>query len=215
LNAGTLVINKTTVSGNSASARFDLHHPSFALGGGIYNVGTMFISNATVAGNSAVVFFGNTRISGSGGGIYNIKTVDISNSTVSSNNAVKLGSGGIANDSGTATFQNTIIANNSRGNCDGTMISNGYNLSSDGSCNLSGPGDLNNTDPMIGPLQNNGGPTQTMALPSGSPAIDAGNPSGCTDGHGHLLRTDQRGQPRPDKEDSGGCDMGAYELQTD
>jgi hypothetical protein len=57
------------------------------------------------------------------------------------------------------------------------MTSNGYNFSSDGTCNFSGPGDLNNTDPKLGPLQNNGGPTKTLALPPGSPAIDAGNPS--------------------------------------
>ena len=54
-----------------------------------------------------------------------------------------------------------------------------------------------------------------MALLSASPAIDAGNPSGCADGQGHLLKTDQRGMPRLDKEDSGGCDIGAYESQTD
>jgi len=54
-----------------------------------------------------------------------------------------------------------------------------------------------------------------MALLSGSPAIDAGNPAGCTDGLGHLLKTDQRGMPRPDPEDKGGCDMGAYESQSD
>jgi len=95
------------------------------------------------------------------------------------------------------------------------VTSNGYNLSSDGTCNFYGPGDMNNTNPLLGPLQNNGGPTQTIALPSGSPAIDAGNPAGCTDGSGHLLATDQRGQPRPDKEDTGGCDIGAYESQTD
>jgi hypothetical protein len=95
------------------------------------------------------------------------------------------------------------------------MITDGYNLSSDNTCNLTGPGDLNNANPELGPLQNNGGTTQTMALPSGSPAIDAGNPSGCTDGKGHLLTTDQRGMPRPDKEDTGGCDMGAYESQSD
>jgi hypothetical protein len=52
-------------------------------------------------------------------------------------------------------------------------------------------------------------------LLSGSPAIDAGNPNGCTDGNGNLLKTDQRGMPRPDKEDTGGCDMGAYERQSD
>jgi hypothetical protein len=45
--------------------------------------------------------------------------------------------------------------------------------------------------------------------------IDAGNPNGCTDGHGSLLKTDQRGQPRPDPEGSGGCDIGAFERQSD
>jgi len=80
---------------------------------------------------------------------------------------------------------------------------------------ITGPGDLNNTDPLLGSLQNNGGPTQTMALLSGSPAIDVGNPAGCTDGLGHSLKTDQRGMPRPDPEDKGGCDMGAYESQSD
>jgi hypothetical protein len=94
------------------------------------------------------------------------------------------------------------------------MTSNGYNLSSDGTCNFNSTGDLNNTDPKLGQLGNYGGQTQTMPLLSGSPAIDAGNPSGCTDGQGHLLRTDQRGRPRPDKEDTGGCDMGAYERQS-
>ena len=76
-------------------------------------------------------------------------------------------------------------------------------------------GDLNNMDPKPGPLRNNGGPTQTQALLSGSPAIDGGNPGGCTDGQGHLLKTDQRGMPRPDREDAGGCNMGAYERQSD
>jgi hypothetical protein len=95
------------------------------------------------------------------------------------------------------------------------MTSNGYNLSSDNTCNFNGPGDLNNTDPKLGQLGNYGGPTQTIPLLSGSPAIDAGNLNGCTDGHGRLLKTDQRGKPRPDKEDTAGCDMGACERQKD
>ena len=63
------------------------------------------------------------------------------------------------------TLQNSIVANNS-GDCYArtAITSNGYNLSSDGSCNFSSPGDLNNTDPLLGPLQNNGGQTQTMGL---------------------------------------------------
>jgi len=114
----------------------------------------------------------------------------------------------------TVKLQNSIVANNSGANCGSGVTSMGYNMSSDGSCNFSNSGDRNNTNPLLGPLQNNGGPTQTMALLPGSPAVDAGNPSGCTDGNGHLLTTDQRGMPRPDSEDTGGCDMGAYESQT-
>jgi hypothetical protein len=90
-----------------------------------------------------------------------------------------------------------------------------FSLSSDGTCHLTGPGDVNNTNPRLGALGNYGGPTQTIPLLSGSPAIDAGNPSGCTDRLGHLLKTDQRGLPRPDTEDRSGCDMGAYERQGD
>ena len=95
------------------------------------------------------------------------------------------------------------------------MTSKGYNLSSDNTCAFNAPGDLNNTDPLLEPLRKNGGPTQTQALLSGSLAIDAGNPSGCTDGNGNLLKTDQRGKPRHDKEDTSGCDVGAFERQSD
>jgi hypothetical protein len=203
-NSGTMTINKSTISGNTA------WHPqsntsSRDYGAGIANLqGTLTINNSTISENKA------TYVS-YGGGISNGGTVTISNSTISGNIATH--GGGI---SGSAKIQNTIIANNPNGgNCSGTLISEGYNLSSDSTCNFNGPGDLNNHDPMLGPLQNNGGPTQTMALLPGSLAIDGGNPAGCTDGQGHLLTTDQRGMPRPDKEDSVGCDMGAYESQTD
>jgi hypothetical protein len=203
-NRGTLTIQTTTLSGNVEEARVG----NFGGGGGIRNAGTLTINNSTISGNSA---------GGTGGGIDNFGTLTIHNSTLSGNKASSGGGGGIANSSvATATLQNSIVANSpAGGNCGGTLTSKGYNLSSDSTCNFNKSGDLNNTDPMLGPLQNNGGPTQTMALPAGSPAIDAGNPSGCTDSHGHLLKTDQRGRPRPDKEDTGGCDMGAYERQSD
>ena len=119
---------------------------------------------------------------------------------------------------GPITIENSIVANAVYPyglNCSGVVNSKGYNLSSDSSCDFNKSGDRNNIDPKLGPLQYNGGSTQTMALLSGSPAIDAGNPSGCTDGLGHLLKTDQRGMPRPDVEDTSGCDMGAYERQSD
>ena len=219
---GTLTINNSTISGNSASVNGGgicqtggtlminnstigstfLGNSADGSGGGIYNGGTLTISNATIYGNRAI---------NGGGGIDNLGAALINNSTISKNSA-HVG-GGI---DGPATLQNSIVASNSSGgNCSGTIVSNGYNLSSDHTCNFNKIGDLNNTDPLLGPLQNNGGPTQTRALLPGSPAIDAGNPTGCTDGHGHLLKTDQRGQPRPDKEDTGGCDMGAYEKQSD
>ena len=68
---------------------------------------------------------------------------------------------------------------------------------------------------ILGPLQNNGGPTQTHALVAGSPAIDAGNPNGCRDNAGVLLHTDQRGFLRPadgNNDGTSGCDIGAYEA---
>jgi hypothetical protein len=109
--------------------------------------------------------------------------------------------------------QNTIIAANHPQNCGGSPLeTEGFNLSSDRSCDLDGAGDLNGVDPDLGQLRNNSGPTWTMALRPGSPAIDGGNRSGCRDWLGRLLATDQRGMPRHLHE-SRGCDIGAYERQ--
>jgi hypothetical protein len=229
-NRGILAINQSTITGNTVSGAF-----GFGIGGGIHNLGTATVSNSTLSENTA---------SAQGGGIRNQGNLTIINTTISGNVAgvtttasVATG-GGVQNDGGnlminnttisgntaihgagiygSAKIQNTIVANNhTGGNCSGTLTSAGYNLSSDGTCDFSRPGDLNNHDAVLGPLQNNGGPTQTIALLAGSPAIDGGNPSGCTDGSGHLLTTDQRGMPRPDREDRVGCDMGAYESQSD
>jgi hypothetical protein len=229
---GTLTIDNSTVSGNTAGGG------NFAFGGGINNYGTLTINNSTMSGNLAAGFrlargggianggtltINNSTVSGNtadagvpvGGGIFNNGTLTINNSTISGNYAEDFVPGAGISNYTTATLQNSIVANNSGGNCDGTMTSNGYNLSSDGTCNFNGTGDLNNTDPVLGTLGNYGGPTQTIPLLSGSPAIDAGNPKGCTDGHAHLLKTDQRGKPRPDREDKTGCDIGAYERQKD
>ena len=218
-NGGILTVNGSTINDNGTRG-------NYTCGGGIYNSGTLNINNSTLHGNRA-----NSASNGVGGGIDNEGgTMVLSNSTVSGNKALPDGSnsgGGISNGGcvrnrnrrrpGTITLQNTIVANNAHGgNCDGTVTSMGYNLSSDKTCNFDGLGDLNNTVPKLGKLGNYGGPTQTIPLLPGSPAIDAGNPNGCTDGQGNLLKTDQRGKPRPDKEDHGiGCDMGAYERQSD
>ena len=76
-------------------------------------------------------------------------------------------------------FKDTIVAGNTAtpaGNCagSGTFTSAGFNLESANTCGFNATGDLVNTDPHLGPLQNNGGPTPTQALPAGSPAVDAG-----------------------------------------
>ena len=211
-NRGKLTINASTLNGNSAnSSSTACGSPCTSNGGGIDSGGTVEINNSTLAGN-VTILHGNWQHEG--GGIVSSGILSVHSSTVSGN------LGGIV---GAVTLQNSIVANNVSGgipnvsggiNCNGPVTSI-FSLSSDGTCHLNGPGDKNNTNPRLGTLGNYGGPTQTIPLLAGSPAIDAGNPSGCTDRLGHLLRTDQRGLPRPDTEDKSGCDMGAYERQSD
>ncbi len=195
---GAVAINSSTLSGNGGT-----------WGGGIcISGGTGTINNSTITANSA---------SGDGGGILNYGTLTINNGTIAGNSAPA--GGGITQITaygGSVTFQNSVIANNSGGNCLSTMTSNGYNLSDDNTCNFTGPSDMNNTEPKLGTLGYHGGPTQTIPELTKSPTVDAGNPNGCTDGNGNLLTADQRGFPRPGahKQDKR-CDMGAFERQTD
>ena len=209
-NGGTLTIMNSTFSGNVAR-----QHE----GGGIANYGTLTITNSTFSGNVARSSLLGSVAGGilNGGLFQSSGTLAINNSTFSGNVARGGKGGGIFNIKGsTVVLQNSIVANNDGGNCHGAVSSNGYNLSSDDTCNFNGPGDLNDTDPKLGKLRDNGGPTQTMAEFLGSPTVDAGNPEGCTDGQGHLLTTDQRGAPRPGKHKRDQrCDMGAYERQRD
>jgi hypothetical protein len=159
-NGGTLTINNSTLSGNSASYG----------GGGIYNSsGTVSISNSTLSGNSVR--------SGGGGGIANEGTVVLSNSTLSGNSATNGGS--IGNWGGTATLKNTLLDKGASGaNCYGTFASNGaaYNLANDGSC---GAGVTQVASLGLGTLGANDGPTQTIPLLTGSPAINAALAADC------------------------------------
>jgi hypothetical protein len=208
-NGGMLTIINSTFSGNEAHQR---------RGGGIANYGTLIITNSTFSGNVARSNKGSAFAAGilNGGLFQSAGTLVINNSTFSGNVARGGKGGGIFNVKGsTVVLQNSIVANNTGGNCHGAVTSHGYNLSSDSTCDFDRAADLNDADPKLGPLRNNGGPTKTLALLPGSPAIDSGDPSGCTDNKGHLLKTDQRGKPRPDKEDAGGCDRGAYERHQD
>jgi len=101
-----------------------------------------------------------------------------------------------------ATAVNTILANSLSGsNCFGTLTDAGHNISSDASCNFTSAGSLNSTNPNLGPFGNYGGPTATIPLLAGSPAIDAGDAAACP-------AVDQRGISRPY---GAGCDIGAFE----
>jgi len=227
LNSGTLTIKNSAVKGN---------HTSTSIGGGISNTGILVVNNSEISDNTSIyggginnsggqVTLNNSTVSANiadfgGGGIYNQSsgTIKIHNSTISNNTAsggIFGDGGGINNWSGIVTLQNSILASNSATHfspdCTG-FFSLGYNLiGNTSSCFFtSSTGDLNDVNPLIGPLQNNGGLTFTHALLSGSPAIDSGNPAGCKDQDGNLLTTDQRGITRPQ---GTRCDIGAFELE--
>ncbi len=102
------------------------------------------------------------------------------------------------------SISNSTFANNTGGNCGGGLTDQGYNLESSTDCGFTGTGSLQKTDPQLGGLQNNGGPTQTIALLSNSPAIDHIPAANCP-------ATDQRGFTRPDGASESACDIGAYE----
>jgi CSLREA domain-containing protein len=177
----TLTVNNSTFSGNQALGT--------GTGGAIANLGgsVLTVTNSTFSGNSADW----------GGAIYNTAGVTFTNSTISGNSASN--SGGAIYNTNSVTLRNTIVARSpSGGNCSGTISDGGGNLSwPDTTC----PGI--NQDPLLGPLANNGGPTETMALREGSPAID-------TAVLGNCPATDQRGIARPQ---GLGCDIGAFEAE--
>ncbi len=192
---GFITIHGTTLSGNSANAD----------GGGIYNggAGIMVITNSTISGNLA---------GRNGGGLFNGVSgiFDLKSVTIANNEA--LDGNSIFNSNIVNVTNSIITTSSSGGNCMGTVLTSaGYNLASDGSCNLSSPGDLPNIDPLIDALERNGGLTDTHALLHGSPAIDAANDS-------HCLPDDQRGFLRPVDGNTDGvphCDIGAFEYYSE
>ena len=202
----TASIRNSTISNNSGAIS----------GGGISSSGTLTLVNSTLSGNSADT---------SGGGLVNTGTAALYNVTIANNIA---GAGGSTGNGGgvysglsgsSLTIRNSIIANNVdittselNNDCDGTLTGEGYNLIEDTTgCTITGvtTGDVTGIDPMLGALLDNGGPAFTQALLAGSPAIDAGEPTGCRDQSNALLLTDQRSYLR-----NGTCDMGAYEYNS-
>jgi len=211
-NYGTLAISNTTLNANSTGN----------MGGGIYTEGgTVTIASSTLSGNLVT--------NGSGGAIYNNVNfqnaggaLNLFNSTIASNSAASGFGGGITNHNGTVIARDIIIAGNSAQNAGsgpdfaGVLVSasSGYDLfGNSGGLIFSGAPPLAcvfNVNPLLGPLQDNGGPTLTHALLPGSPAIDAGRSIGVT--------TDQRGAPRqvddpsiPNANPGDGSDLGAVE----
>jgi hypothetical protein len=219
INGGTATLLNSTLSGNTADTagggidndvgtvtflNSTLSGNSTLYGGGIDNFGTLTLTNSTLSGNSA---------SANGGGIYNTAqlTVTLTSSTVSGNSASANG-GGIYNDGGGIITRNTLDAGNGAPNAPdlfGSLTSQGHNLIGDGTGgNGYDPTDLvgtsdNPINPKLDPLQDNGGPTPTMAPLPSSPAIDAGDPT-------DAPPTDQRGLPRVL---DGTIDIGAVELR--
>jgi len=192
---GQATVTASTISGNTAADA----------GGGVYladGASVVTLTNSTISGNAAA----------NGGGIYQAGagTLRLTNDTLANNTASTNGSD-LYKVNGTVEVKNTIVANGSGNqNCFRTtpLTSEGNNIDSGSSCGFNGPSDQNNTDPKLGPLLGNGGPTQTHALLSGSPAIDRANDTGCP-------AADQRGIARPQDGDGSPpatCDIGAYEA---
>jgi len=192
----TLTINGCAVSGNSALGQQGLGGGIFSNGSGAGGFASLTITDSALSGNvaanggavfndgssgMAILTISNSTLSGNfGNGIFNdgTATITIANSTLSDNTAIN-----ISMFAGSLSIGNTILKAAATGinlniGKPATVTSLGYNLSSDDAGGfLTGPGDQLNTEPMLGPLQNNGGPTFTHQLLQGSPAIDAGDPT--------------------------------------
>jgi CSLREA domain-containing protein len=184
-------------------------------GGGIWSSGTVNVTNSTLTANTSGAsgaiscgidlcgYPGNPGVGG--GSLESAGTTTLLYATVAAN------SDGLVNLGGTLNLTGVIVANSTNGpNCNGPVSElQGYNLDSGSSCAFSLGSDQSQVDPTLGGLASNGGPTQTMALLAGSPAIDHGGTAatGCP-------TVDQRGLPRPDETaDASACDIGAYESQ--
>lgn len=197
-NIGTLLVEDSTISGNGTIGPF-----GDRTGGGIHSKGSVTLRNVTVSGNRTEALPTSIgRTDSRGGGLYLQGDATLTNVTITGNESETTAGGLYYGGGGTLTLVNTIIAGNTGGDCEGFMISGGHNIDGDGSCGLGAAGDMPNTDPLLAPLADNGGPTQTHALLAGSPAIDAGEAAACPPG-------DQRGYLRPA---GAGCDIGAFEF---
>jgi hypothetical protein len=181
--------------------------------GAIWNDGTATLRNSTVSGNSCYLA-GAIRNSRNGTAPYGALT--LINSTLTRNTTHQ--GADLQTDGGTLTIRSSLIAGDCSADPSGSpdVASVGHNIESPGdTCGFDQSTDQVNVTAeqlALGPLQDNGGPTETHALGAGSMAIDAIPEGDCVDADGQPLTTDQRGEPRPE---TGGtmCDVGAFEVQ--
>lgn len=203
----TTTLTRTTVSGNAAS---ESGASTISDGGGILQFkGSLTLVNSTIAANTAA-----GEASEGGGVEVEETTLETTNTTIASNVASGpkgLGGNLLVTRESTVKPQNTIVAGGTAAagpNCavmpKSAIQSQGHNLDSLNDCGFTAAGDIVNTDPLLGPLADNGGITQTMALAPSSPANDVAASAACPP-------TDQRGALRPA---GAGCDIGAFELAT-
>lgn len=209
-NGGTaILVNCAVIRNIACRGGFG---PDSGFGGGIWNRSVLALTNCTLSANEA------SGLSSQGGGVWNGGLVTFVNCTVASNSVAGEEGGGIWNSSN-VVLKSSLVAGNltSSGNqdCGGAINSQGFNLiQNTNGCAITNilAGNIYGQDPLLGPLQNNGGPTATHALLQGSPAIDKGSSSG--------VSTDQRGLLRPadfvgiaNSSGGDGSDIGAYEVQ--
>jgi CSLREA domain-containing protein len=190
---GSLTIARSTVAGNTAGAVATSGF-AYADGGGVFNEGALTVADSTIAANGAIVAAGSGQSAG-GGGIATTSAMKVTSSTVVGNTVASgiLRSGANILGSGTSELENTIVAEpEGASDCSTALVSLGFNLEDEDSCGFHQSTDQPSTDPKLAAagLADNGGPTPTIALEPGSPALDQGLAS-----PGET--TDQRGLPRP------------------
>ena len=209
LGLPSATLDASTIAGNMVTVFGGDPNPHESGGGGIYTLfGNITATNSTLAGNTVQVYAPMLPDSG-GGGLYTEESsATLRNATLADNTATNgayNAGGALYRYGGTVTARATIFARNTAdtsANCLGDVSSQGHNLDSGNTCGLTGPGDKISTNALLGPLASNGGPTRTLALAKGSPAINAAGLSGCP-------ATDQRGHSRPR---GPACDIGAFEA---
>jgi CSLREA domain-containing protein len=188
-DSGTVALKSSTIATNTAE-----------VGAGLFEHASGILTNSTVADNTA------TGTANEGGGIFvaNGDFTEVEFSTIAGNTAGT--GGGIVSGSGGLSLASSIVANNTAGGIESDCLpssmvtSLGWNVLGDNSCTGGSAGDQTSTNPQLGPLQNNGGTTETMLPASSSPAIGNGGPN--------CPPLDQRGVSRP----ASGCTSGAVQV---